>query len=58
VLELVDAKYCLLRQELAARQTIFNDIRLLTRYLCFDSWQHLFDFMIEQLELKPKLDTS
>ena len=58
VLELVDAKYRLLRQELAARQTFFNDIRTLTRYLCFDSWQHLLDFMIEQLELKPKLDTS
>lgn len=58
VLELVDDKYRLLRQELAARQTFFNDIRTLTRYLCFDGWQHLLDFMIEQLELEPKLDTS
>jgi len=58
VLDLVDDKYHLLRQELAVRQTFFNDVRTLTRYLCFDSWQHLLDFMIEQLELGPKLDTS
>ena len=58
VLELTDAKYRLLRQELAARQTFFNDVRTLTRYFCFDSWQHLLDFMITQLELQPKLDTS
>lgn len=58
VLELVDAKYHLLRQELAARQTFFNDVRTLTRYFCFDSWQHLLDFMITQLELQPILNTS
>jgi hypothetical protein len=58
VLELIDAKYRLLRQELAARQTFFNDVRTLTRYFCFDSWQHLLGFMITQLEPQPKLDTS
>lgn len=55
VLELVDAKYRLLRQHLATRRTFFNDIQTLTRYLYFDSWQHLLDFMIKQLELHPKL---
>ena len=55
ILELVDAKYRLLRQHLATRRTFFNDIQTLTRYLYFDSWQHLLDFMIKQLELQPKL---
>jgi len=58
VLDLLDAKYHLLRQALATRQTFFNDVRTLTRYLCFRSWQHLMDFMITQLELQPKLNTS
>jgi hypothetical protein len=51
VLHLIDARYQRLREHLGARQTFFNDIRTLTRYLCFDSWNHLLDFMIEQLEL-------
>lgn len=58
VLELVDAKYRLLRQALGPRRTFFNDIKTLTRYLYFDSWQHLLDFMIKQLELEPVFDTS
>lgn len=58
VLELVDTKYRLLRQELGARRTFFNDIKTLTRYLYFDSWQHLLDFMITQLELDPISDTT
>ena len=58
VLDLVDTKYRLLRQTLSTRQTFFNDIKTLTRYLYFDSWQHLLDFMIKQLELDPAFDTS
>jgi len=58
ILELVDARYRLLRQELAVRQTFFNDVKTLTRYLYFDSWHHLLDFMIKQLELDPPFDTS
>ena len=58
ILELVDARYRLLRQELAVRQTFFNDVKALTRYLYFDSWQHLLDFMIKQLELDLEFDTS
>ena len=56
VLEMVDDKYQLVREALAARRTFFNDIRALLRYLLFDSWEHLLDFMIKQLELAP--DTS
>jgi hypothetical protein len=51
ILHLIDPRYQRLREHLGARQTFFNDIRTLTRYLCFDSWNHLLDFMIEQLEL-------
>lgn len=56
ILDLLDDNYRLLRQELATRQTFFNDIRALTRYLYFDGWQQLLEFMIQQLELNP--DTS
>ena len=51
ILHLIDKRYQRLREHLGARQTFFNDIRALTRYLCFDSWDHLLNFMIEQLEL-------
>lgn len=57
VLEMVDDKYQLVREALAARRTFFNDIRALLRYLLFDSWEHLLDFMVKQLELVPH-DTS
>ena len=58
VLELVDAKYRLLRQTLGPRRTFFNDIKTLTRYLYFDSWQHLLDFMLKQLDLDLEFDTG
>lgn len=58
VLDLVDAKYRLLRQALGARRTFFNDIQTLTRYLYFENWQHLLDFMIKQLELDSNLAPS
>lgn len=58
VLELVDDNYRLLRQALGPRQTFFNDIKTLTRYLFFDSWHHLLLFMITQLELDLTFDSS
>jgi len=51
VLGLVDEKYLLLRKTLSARKTFFNDIRALTRYIVFKSWEHLLSFMLEGLEL-------
>ena len=51
VLDFMDGKYRLLRKKLSARQTFFNDIRSLSKYICFDSWDHLMNFMIEGLEL-------
>ena len=55
---LLDAKYHVLRAALGARQTFFNDIRTLTRYFVFDSWDHLLTFMLQQLELEPPPNTS
>jgi hypothetical protein len=37
VLGLMDANYQLVRQKLVTRKNFFNDLRALTRYLCFDS---------------------
>jgi hypothetical protein len=58
VLELLDEKYKLLRAHLPTRKTFFNDLRALTRYLVFDSWDHLLTFMIQGLELDLPLNTS
>ena len=51
LLELKDSAYRCLRQFLP-RKTFFDDLRALTRYLCFDSWDALLAFMIEKLELQ------
>lgn len=59
IFSMVGAKYQSLRKELATRQTFFNDIRALTRYIHFISWEDMLDFMIMQLELSPdELDSS
>ena len=55
VLEWSDEPYALLRQVLARRQTFFEDMRALTRYMVFESWHHLMDFMIKGLQLESKL---
>jgi hypothetical protein len=51
VLDLCDEPYRRVRAELATRQTFFNDLQALTRYLYFDSWQALISFMFTHLEL-------
>lgn len=53
VQELLTPTYQRLRQVLGARKTFFNDLRALTRYMTFDSWDDLFHFMEEGLELPP-----
>lgn len=58
VLQWCDGKYALLRQVLVRRQTFFDDIRALTRYMVFESWPHLMDFMLRGLELDSKFDTG
>ena len=56
LLDLLDSSYQRLR-EFLPRKTFFDDLRALTRYLCFDSWQALMAFMIKGLELEAP-DTS
>ena len=53
VLDLVDDNYRLIRKALPPRKTFFDDLRALTRYICFDNWSHLLAFMIRGLELDP-----
>jgi hypothetical protein len=47
------ACYQAIREELVTRRTFFNDLRALTRYLYFPSWQQLLTFMYQQLEITP-----
>ncbi len=56
LLELLDSSYQRLRRFLP-RKVFFDDLRALTRYLCFDSWEALMAFMIKGLELDAP-DTS
>jgi hypothetical protein len=58
VFEWCDDKYALIRHVLARRQTFFDDMRALTRYMVFESWHHLMDFMIRGLELEARLDAK
>ncbi len=52
-LRLCSPIYREVRQELGARRTFFNDLRALTRYIRFSSWQQLICFMHQQLDLAP-----
>lgn len=58
LLELLDLKYRLLRAHLPTRKTFFDDLRALTRYLYFHSWEHLLTFMLQGLELDIPPNTS
>lgn len=48
VLQLMDENYQQIRKRLGTRRSFFNDIRALTIYLLFDSWQHLITFMLSE----------
>jgi hypothetical protein len=52
-LQLCDRTYQRLRAELGTRRTFFDDLRTLTRYFFFKSWEHLIAFMVEGLEMAP-----
>lgn len=58
LLDLLDEKYKLLRSHLPTRKTFFDDLRALTRYLYFDSWDHLLTFMLKGLDLYIPPNTS
>jgi len=51
LLEIGDDSYRQVRDALPRRDTFFHDIRALTRYMCFESWQALLHFMMVGLEL-------
>jgi hypothetical protein len=51
VLDWFDECYRLLRERLPGRQTFFDDIRALTRYLYFENWQCLLEFMLRGLKI-------
>ncbi len=53
VLQLADTTYQTIRALLVTRQEFFADIRALTRYWFFATWEVLLDFMLAQLELSP-----
>lgn len=48
VLQLLDNTYQQLRLRLGSRKSFFDDLRALTKYLLFDSWQHLLTFMLSE----------
>jgi hypothetical protein len=52
--ELIEPAYQRLRRALGTRKTFFNDLRALTHYMVFDSWDDLFLFMEEGLEIAPE----
>lgn len=54
VLDLTCPMYQAVRRELGARRTFFNDLRALTRYLYFASWEQLLTFMYQRLDLAPQ----
>jgi hypothetical protein len=52
-LSFTDERYRLVRANLPTRKTFFDDLRTLTRYLLFPSWDALMDFMMKGLEIGP-----
>jgi hypothetical protein len=57
-LSLTDAHYRLIRAALPSRKTFFDDVRALTRYWLFPSWDALLDFMMQGLEIGPYAPSS
>ena len=51
VLQIFDKRYAVLRKALGRRMAFFNDIRALTRYWCFESWDDLLLFMLRGLKI-------
>ena len=58
ILHLVDKSYQQIRLQRGTRKGFFQDILSLTKYLLFDSWQHLIDFMLSQRAVSPTTDSS
>ena len=52
VLELFDPRYALIRKTLPRRDRFFHDIKALTQYFLFKSWDGLMCFMLDGLDLQ------
>ena len=52
VLDMMDAKYQLIRAKLPSRKMFFQHLQALTCYLCFDHFDALLDFMMKGLEIE------
>lgn len=57
-LSLTNEHYRLIRAALPSRETFFDDLRALTRYWLFPSWEALLDFMMRGLEVGPYAPSS
>ena len=57
-LSFTDENYRLIRSVLPTRKTFFDDLRALTRYMLFASWDALMDFMMRGLEIGPYAKAS
>lgn len=51
ILDLVNEQYRAIRQRLGRRRTFFQDLEALLRYFTFESWDEVFSFMFQGLEL-------
>jgi hypothetical protein len=51
ILDLVNGQYRVIRQALGRRRTFFQDLEALLRYFFFDTWEDVFLFMFQGLEL-------
>jgi hypothetical protein len=58
VLQLVDERYQAMRKKRGTRKGFFQDICSLTKYLLFDSWQGLIDFMLYGESLPQTVNSS
>jgi len=58
LLDLLDAQSHPLRPTLVSRKTFCEDLRALTRYLCFTTWTHLLAFMLQGLHGHLPLNSS
>lgn len=57
-LSFTDQNYQLIRSVLPTRKTFFDDVRALTRYMLFNSWDAMLDFMMAGLEIGPHAQTK
>lgn len=56
ILDLMDETYKLIRGILPTRKTFFQDIRALTRYIWFENWTTLMNFMLRGLKEKIPIE--